>query len=66
MKELYTWWRHKKTHQVYIIVGQCRLEKTGQAAFLYVRDADAGGTPWAREKEEFLDGRFEQLLGRTS
>jgi hypothetical protein len=58
---LYSRWRHMKTNHVYFIVGQCRIEALNEAAFLYVRDDDRSGIPWAREKTEFLDGRFVRL-----
>lgn len=51
-----TLWRHRKTGGVYRIVGQCRIEATGQDAFLY---QGQDGTIWARPCAEFMDGRFE-------
>lgn len=62
MKEwLYSRWRHAKTHHDYIIIGECRLESTSAPAYLYVRADDPAGIPWAREKDEFLDGRFVRM-----
>lgn len=58
---LFSRWKHLKTHHVYFIVGQCRLEATNEPAFLYVRADDRSGIAWARAKDEFLDGRFARL-----
>lgn len=57
-------WRHKKTGSVYYITGFCTLEATNKTAVLYIEEeADEGAEelPWARDQDEFLDGRFELL-----
>lgn len=55
-------WTHIKTGGTYFITGFCILESTNKDAVLYINEtADDGVTPWARDKEEFLDGRFERL-----
>jgi len=57
-------WRHKKTGGVYYITGFCILEATNKKAVLYIEEeADEGDKelPWARNQDEFLDGRFELL-----
>jgi hypothetical protein len=54
---LETDWRHKKTGNVYMVVGGCRIEATNKLGILYARD----GVVWCRPSEEFLDGRFEAL-----
>ncbi len=58
-----TRWRHVKTGDIYLTVGKCRLEKTGEPAVLYQLACTDGkdGTVWARASDEFLDGRFERL-----
>ncbi len=53
-----THWRHKKTNGKYTIVGQCMIEATATAAYLY---QGHDGRIWARPKDEFMDGRFERL-----
>lgn len=53
-------WRHVKSDHIYVIVGECRLEATGKPAFLY--SAPGWDIPWARDKDEFLDGRFEPVI----
>lgn len=52
-------WRHVKTGKVYAVIGRCRLEATNRPGVLYTRPED--GTVWARDADEFLDGRFERL-----
>lgn len=59
---LFTRWLHKNSGHVYIIVGECRLEASNEPAFLYLLKEDRVGIPWARAKDEFLDGRFEAVL----
>lgn len=49
---------HKKSEQFYTVIGSCRLEHNNEPAFLYI---DQQGTIWARSKDEFLDGRFEEM-----
>lgn len=52
-------WRHIKTGHVYAITGTCRLEHSNEPAYLYCRPED--GVTWARNMDQFLDGRFERL-----
>ena len=52
-----TTWKHVKTGGVYSIVGSCQLEATDRPAILY-RSAKGAGPIWARDYEEFMDGRF--------
>lgn len=52
-----TSWRHKKTGNVYQVIGGCRIEATNKLGILYARE----GVVWCRPSEEFLDGRFEAL-----
>lgn len=54
---LETDWRHKKTGNVYQVIGGCRIEATNKLGILYARE----GVVWCRPSEEFLDGRFEAL-----
>lgn len=58
-----TRWKHLKTGNIYVTVGGCRLEKTGEPAVLYRRADSDDDTIWARASDEFLDGRFEKLAG---
>lgn len=58
-KNIGTVWKHVKSGTDYLIAGECRLEATGEPAYLYKRMD--GIILWARDKEEFLDGRFEKL-----
>lgn len=52
-------WLHKKTNNVYAIIGRCILESTNMPGILYRKPADREA--WARDEEEFMDGRFERL-----
>jgi len=54
-------WRHKKTGSVYTIIGACRLEHSNAPAYLYRLAHDPDGITWARDMDEFLDGRFEKI-----
>ena len=51
-------WRHIKSGGMYTVLGMCRLEHNGCPACLY---QGLDGVVWARDKDEFLDGRFEPL-----
>ena len=57
-------WRHVNTGRVYALVGKCRLEHNNAPAYLYRRTED--GITWARDMDEFLDGRFERISFSTS
>lgn len=48
-------WLHIKSGHSYRIIGACRLEHSNAPAYLYVGE---DGTVWARDMDEFLDGRF--------
>jgi hypothetical protein len=50
-------WRHKKTGNVYQVIGGCRIEATNKLGILYARE----GVVWCQPSEEFLDGKFEAL-----
>lgn len=52
-------WRHVKTGREYTIIGKCRLEGTNTPAYLYVGE---DGIAWARDMDEFLDGRFVKIM----
>ena len=58
-----TVWRHRASGHLYAVVGVCQLEATWRPAVLYVRlnnpDAVQPEGPIARDRDEFLDGRFE-------
>lgn len=54
-----TTWKHARTGGTYKVIGHCVLESNGLAAVIY-RDT-AGGPPWARRADEFMDGRFLRL-----
>jgi hypothetical protein len=51
-------WRHVKTGHDYVILGQCRLEATNRPGILYRRVNGEDVMTWARDEEEFCDGRF--------
>ena len=61
--EVGTVWRHRSSGHLYTVVGICQLEATWRPAVLYVwlnnPDAVQPEGPIARDREEFLDGRFE-------
>jgi hypothetical protein len=52
-------WQHMKSGHVYSVIGTCRLEATNAPAVLYARPED--GFVWARDMDEFLDGRFARI-----
>ena len=51
-------WQHTKSGSNYMIVGDCRLEATGEEGVLYTLNTVEDSTVWARDRTEFLDGRF--------
>ena len=51
-------WRHVKTETDYLITGFCRLEATGAEGVLYIAVRGRDTTVWARDRGEFMDGRF--------
>jgi hypothetical protein len=53
-------WKHLKSGGIYSIVGHCQLEATNRPAVLYASVSGDGRT-WARDEEEFMDGRFIKL-----
>ena len=55
-----TVWKHIKTGGTYTVVGNCQLEATNRPAVLYV-STNGDGRTWARDLEEFMDGRFVRL-----
>lgn len=57
-------WLHKKSGKKVVIVGHGKLEATNRPRFFYNEEGDR--TIWARDSEEFLDGRFEQLAYRVA
>ncbi len=54
-------WTHLKTAQLYVVIGFCRLEASNKTAVLYQPVNAACNYPWARDLDEFLDGRFERF-----
>ncbi|MGS4945193.1 hypothetical protein ACVDG3_06915 [Meridianimarinicoccus sp. RP-17] len=60
-----TIWRHRQTGHVYVVVGPCQIEATWRPGVLYRRINNADEIqpvgPIVRDREEFLDGRFEPL-----
>lgn len=58
---LYQRWKHERSGYTYIIVGVCRLEATNRPAYLYTQIEQPDGIVWARDMDEFLDGRFMPL-----
>lgn len=60
-------WRHKKRGTIYNIVGIAELQVSarrrpaeGDRIVIYV---GSDGKMWARSETEFLDGRFEHVVG---
>lgn len=55
-------WRHKKTGQVYVVLGHCRLERAGERAVRYCNfNESEQPEEWVRSLHEFTDGRFERV-----
>lgn len=52
-------WLHRKSGKKVVIIGHGKLEHNARPCFFYNEDGDE--VIWARDQEEFLDGRFEQL-----
>lgn len=52
-----TIWKHIKSGETYAIVGNCLLEATNSPAVLYASTI-GDGRVWARDLDEFMDGRF--------
>jgi hypothetical protein len=59
-----TIWLHLKSGKKYVIIGMCRLEATNAPAYLYTSIEDES-VVWARDMDEFLDGRFENISKRV-
>ena len=57
-------WRHNKTKGLYKIIEIGIEEKDLTEAVIYKSLKD--GTVWIRNKEEFLDGRFEKVTARSN
>lgn len=53
-------WRHEKTQRVYVVCGNCTIERTMNPAVLY-REYPGGTRIWCRPTYEFQDGRFIRL-----
>lgn len=58
-------WRHQRTGGVYIVMGYCRIEATARPAVLYASVKGDTDMPWARDAEEFTDGRFRRVMAMT-
>ncbi|OXE37515.1 MAG: hypothetical protein CGW95_00965 [Phenylobacterium zucineum] len=52
-------WLHLKSNKKVVIVGHGMLEATARPCFFYNEEGE--NVIWARDSEEFLDGRFQQL-----
>jgi len=53
-------WRHKKTGGLYVIIDdEVNIEKDYTPSVMYMSLID--GEKWVRPREEFHDGRFENL-----
>lgn len=55
-----TLWLHLKTNHLYVVVGDCLIEATCRPAVLYTL-VGGGGPTWARDRDEFMDGRFAEV-----
>ncbi len=56
-------WRHKKTGGEYIVIDEAKLQTAkpvGDMTELVIYIAK-DGTTWVRPKDEFHDGRFEEI-----
>ena len=49
---------HLKSGHIYVVTGECLLEATAKPGVLYRRVNLPDAPLWARDKDEFLDGRF--------
>ena len=54
-------WRHLKSNTEYLVTGQCVLEATANAAILYTPRTGQDNFAFARDADEFLDGRFQRV-----
>lgn len=55
-------WRHLATGGIYIVTGACQIECTNRPGVLYrALTVEMDGPQWARDRDEFLDGRFQML-----
>ena len=54
-------WRHLKSDTDYLVTGHCVLEATGKAAIMYTPMKGPADFAFARDSDEFLDGRFLRL-----
>ena len=57
-----TIWLHARTKNYYVVTGLCQLDATNKPAVLYLPMDGSGGRPWARDVDEFLDGRFLNIV----
>ena len=56
-------WKHKKTGGIYVVMDEIKMQTAkpvGDMAELILHMA-VDGTMWVRPKDEFLDGRFEEM-----
>lgn len=54
-------WRHKKTGNLYVITGECKIEAEWMDSIKYIGINDLNRKEIIRPKAEFFDGRFERL-----
>lgn len=62
MPKLGTGWRHLTTQVIYEITGECRIEASNKRGVLYRRWMEPNSIVWARPLDEFLDGRFVEVV----
>ena len=55
-------WRHR-TGKAYVVLGHCIIENINADGVLYRRaNSDDYTTVWCRPADEFMDGRFTQVI----
>lgn len=55
-------WKHIKTGNLYIVIGECQMEAEWEPGVLYIRSDGNSERPIARNRSQFLDGRFQQIV----
>lgn len=60
--EVGTYWRHRKTGNVYVVIGRARIEATASPGVTYLEaTSDPKSELWVRPVSEFTDGRYEPV-----
>jgi hypothetical protein len=56
-----TYWRHKKTGNLYVVICVAVVEKKHETVVVYRQVHTIIERNWTRPLVEFLDGRFEKV-----